>query len=58
MDRLIILSICVVIAGALSGGFYAVGTNEVGSTIINRFTGRAWACDHIACYPLPYKKED
>jgi hypothetical protein len=55
MDRLYILAIAIVIAGALSGGVYSVTTmGNNGSAVINRFTGSTWACDNTGCIRLRY----
>jgi hypothetical protein len=57
MDRLFILAIAIMIAGALSGGFYSVaGTPGGGAMIINRLTGSVWDCTAIGCDPIPYRK--
>jgi hypothetical protein len=44
-----ILAIAIVIAGALSGGFYSVSNNATGPTIINRLTGTIWDCTAAGC---------
>jgi hypothetical protein len=55
MDRLYIIAIAVVIVGALSGGVYSVaGMGNSGSIVINRFTGKTWACDLTGCMKLRY----
>jgi hypothetical protein len=53
MDRLYILAIAIVIAGALSGGVYSVaGTGTGGSIMFNRFTGSSWYCAAPECFPV------
>ena len=53
MDRLIILAIAIVIAGALSGGLYSIsGTGNGMSMVINRFTGTVWNCTILDCHQL------
>ena len=54
MDRLYILAIAIVIAGALSGGFYSVSNSSTGPTIINRFTDSMWDCTAAGCERVPY----
>jgi hypothetical protein len=59
MDRLIILALAIVIAGALSGasgGLYSVaGTGTGTSIIINRFTAKAWTCSILFCEPMAFR---
>jgi hypothetical protein len=53
MDRMIILAIAVVIAGALSGGIYAVsGAGAANAFVVNRLTGSVWICSS-RCEPVP-----
>lgn len=52
MDRLYILAIALVLAGAMSGGVFSVSHGNGNSTIINRFTGKGWFCNLRVCYPL------
>jgi hypothetical protein len=53
MDRLLILAMAIVIAGALSGGLYTTsGSNGV--YVVNRFTGSAWFCGLGTCIPFKY----
>lgn len=55
MDRLYILAIAIVIAGALSGGVYSVSARgNAGIAVINRFTGSTWGCDLSGCIQLRY----
>jgi hypothetical protein len=56
MDRLLMLAIAIVIAGALSGGVYSIAGSGTGnSVVINRFTGKVWTCNLIACDPLEFR---
>jgi hypothetical protein len=59
MDRLIILAMAIVMAGALSGasgGLYSVaGTGTGTSVVINRFTAKAWTCNVLFCEPLAFR---
>jgi hypothetical protein len=59
MDRLIILAIAIMIAGALSGasgGLYSVaGTGTGTSVIVNRFTAKAWTCNIIYCESMAFR---
>jgi hypothetical protein len=53
MDRLVILAVAIVIAGALSGGLYtATGQGTGGAIVVNRFTGNGWYCAALLCFPL------
>jgi hypothetical protein len=48
MDRIYILAIAIVIAGALDGGLYAVSGGSGASHMVNRFAGKTWYCrDHL-----------
>ena len=59
MDRLIILAMAIVMAGALSGvsgGLYSIaGTGTGTSVVINRFTAKAWTCNVLFCEPLAFR---
>ena len=53
MDRLFILAIAIVIAGALSGGVYtSAGSGSGGVVITNKFTGSSTFCATTVCRPM------
>jgi hypothetical protein len=53
MDRIYILAVAIVIAGACSGGLYSVaGIDNSSALIVNRFTGGGWYCGLGSCSPL------
>lgn len=52
LDRLMILAIAIVIAGALSGGLYTT-TGDNSAYVVNRFTGHVWFCG-FECKALKY----
>jgi hypothetical protein len=52
MDRIYILAIAIVIAGALSGGLYTAAGGNGSGYVINRFTGSGWYCGAMQCFRL------
>ena len=54
MDKLFILAAAILLAGFLSGGIYTVAGTQGSTTIVNRFTGKAWFCAAKTCYPIEY----
>ncbi len=58
MDRLLILAIVIVIAGALSGGVYSVsGTGNGTALIVNRLSGNTWLCG-LSCSPIRFNNSN
>lgn len=59
MDRLVILAVAIVVAGALSGaggGIYSVaGTGTGTAMIVNRFTAKVWTCNISYCEPMAFR---
>jgi hypothetical protein len=56
MYRLYVLAIAIVIAGGLCGGVYSIsGTGQGMTMVINRFTGKVWSCNILACAPVEFK---
>jgi hypothetical protein len=58
MDRLYVLAIAIVIAGALSGGVYSVSGANGSAHIVNRFTGSTWYCGATTCLRAAYRGEN
>jgi hypothetical protein len=52
MDRLMILAVAIVIAGALSGGVYSASGSYSNAIVINRFTGTVWNCNLLSCIQI------
>lgn len=63
MDRLYILAIAFILAGALSGllsgGLFQLsGAGGAGFAVVNRLTGSVWFCGIGSCTPYRYDNRD